>query len=238
MSIPKKDLTPFSTILKELREQKNLTQEQLAKILKTSKQSIWNYEANHREPNIEMLISIANHFNVSVDYLLGRSEYQNHSDKNFNAIIAEKTNIPDESLSSVIDLIEIFLELIKASTIYPLPINPPLYYESPNTLMGELKKCILFLIKTLNLNLLDVIWQHQLKSEKASGDTDFVETEKKLKSNAIESNKSYGDFSILVSNYILELKYQCNDLLESDVYSNAAEPQKLIPLILMYLNQK
>lgn len=72
-----KNLTCFSIKLKELRKERKLTQIQLAEILETSKQSIWNYEASHREPNIKMIIKIAKYFNVSADYILGNSKHKN-----------------------------------------------------------------------------------------------------------------------------------------------------------------
>ena len=70
------ELPVFCSRLKKLRENEHLTQVQLAQILNISKQSIWNYEANHREPNLETINRIADHFGVSTDYLLGRTEHK------------------------------------------------------------------------------------------------------------------------------------------------------------------
>lgn len=64
----------FGQRLKELRNEKNLTQLQLSDILDTAKSNISKYEANIIEPNINMIVSIARHFNVSTDYLLGVSD--------------------------------------------------------------------------------------------------------------------------------------------------------------------
>lgn len=63
--------TKFGERLKQLREEANLTMEQLAANLGTKKQTISRYEKNQREPEYATLIKIAQFFNVSTDYLLG-----------------------------------------------------------------------------------------------------------------------------------------------------------------------
>lgn len=58
--------------LKELRLKNGFTQNQLAKKLKVSNQTILNWENGIYEPKISQLIEIANIFDVSLDYLLER----------------------------------------------------------------------------------------------------------------------------------------------------------------------
>lgn len=60
--------------LKELREGKKETQQQLSIILNVSQTMISRYELGIAYPDIETLIAIARHYYVSVDYLLGVSE--------------------------------------------------------------------------------------------------------------------------------------------------------------------
>lgn len=67
----------FSDILKELREEKGLNQQQLANSLEVTRQTISNYENNKRVPNKEMLEIIADFFNVDMNYLYGQSEIKN-----------------------------------------------------------------------------------------------------------------------------------------------------------------
>lgn len=57
--------------LKDLRKNRNLTQEDLAKELFTNNQSISNWETGLSEPDINTLIRLAKFFNVTTDYLLG-----------------------------------------------------------------------------------------------------------------------------------------------------------------------
>ena len=60
-------------ILKELRKDKGLTQSDLAKLLKTSRQYYSDYECEKYELPLHHLIFIADLFDVSTDYILGRT---------------------------------------------------------------------------------------------------------------------------------------------------------------------
>jgi len=67
--------------LRELRKEMNLTQEELANKLNLTKANISKYETGRIEPNIETINFLAKFFNVSVDYLLGRTDVRSpHSD--------------------------------------------------------------------------------------------------------------------------------------------------------------
>lgn len=59
----------------ELREQRGWTQEELAYSLNITKSALSHYEKNHRKPDYEILIKLADKFNVSVDYLVGRTKH-------------------------------------------------------------------------------------------------------------------------------------------------------------------
>lgn len=63
--------------LKELRKAKGISQVKLAMELNTSQNTISRYETGEREPGINELIRIADYFNVSVDYLLERTDKKN-----------------------------------------------------------------------------------------------------------------------------------------------------------------
>lgn len=56
----------------ELRKNKNLRQEDIAKILCMSQSTYQHYENGRAEPNIESLKTLADYYNVSIDYLVGR----------------------------------------------------------------------------------------------------------------------------------------------------------------------
>lgn len=59
--------------LKYLRKQKNITQLKLALDLEMSQNSISRYETGEREADYATLIRFADYFNVSIDYLLERT---------------------------------------------------------------------------------------------------------------------------------------------------------------------
>ena len=60
--------------IKELRTAKSMSMAQVSKELNIPYTTYVNYEKGEREPNSEMLIRIANYFNVTVDYLIGRTD--------------------------------------------------------------------------------------------------------------------------------------------------------------------
>lgn len=63
----------FKNVLRNLREEKLLTQGELADALNLSQKTISNYEVGTRDPDNDTLIKMATFFDVSVDYLLGIS---------------------------------------------------------------------------------------------------------------------------------------------------------------------
>lgn len=68
-------MTKFGERLKALRTEENVSRQQLANTLNISLRSISYWENNQRECDFDTLIAIAEYFSVSVDYLLGRTDY-------------------------------------------------------------------------------------------------------------------------------------------------------------------
>jgi len=67
-------MSNFGERITELRKSKNLTQKEFAEILNITERAYQNYEYDSRHPNYEGLIYIADYFNVSLDYLVGRTD--------------------------------------------------------------------------------------------------------------------------------------------------------------------
>ena len=65
----------FAQRLLELRQDKNLTQTALAKAIGVSQKSIDFWEKGVNEPKLTYLIRLANYFSVSIDFLVGRTDY-------------------------------------------------------------------------------------------------------------------------------------------------------------------
>lgn len=63
-------------ILKELREEKGITQEEVSIILNTTRQTISSYENGGSEPPLNTLIKLADLYNCSLDYLTGRTKFR------------------------------------------------------------------------------------------------------------------------------------------------------------------
>lgn len=67
-------MTEFSTRLRELRLNKGLRQEQVAKHIGVTKSTISAYEKDTKQPSFEKLVKLADLYCVSTDYLLGQTD--------------------------------------------------------------------------------------------------------------------------------------------------------------------
>ena len=61
--------------LKELRNSRNLTAREVAEAVGLTRNAIINYESDTREPSLQILKKLCDFFDVSADYLIGRSDY-------------------------------------------------------------------------------------------------------------------------------------------------------------------
>ena len=67
-------MVTFGERLKLLRKRKNLSQHDMAKFLDITDNGYQKYELNKSTPHFNTLILLADFFNVSLDYLVGRSD--------------------------------------------------------------------------------------------------------------------------------------------------------------------
>lgn len=86
--------------LKALRKARNLSQQKLAEQFGLSQQSIYKYENNLAEPDIETLKKLADFFHISVDDLI-----EHHCDTSFSS----PENNPDNNTLSSSDLHHLYL---------------------------------------------------------------------------------------------------------------------------------
>lgn len=70
----------FGKRLRELRTEKDLKQNELANILELSTSTIGMYEQGRRHADLDTLKKIAEYFDVSVDYLIGRTDIKKSED--------------------------------------------------------------------------------------------------------------------------------------------------------------
>lgn len=67
-------MTTLGNKIRKLREKRGLTQTELGNLISVGKTTISNYETNYSSPDVETIKKIADYFNVSTDYLLGRGD--------------------------------------------------------------------------------------------------------------------------------------------------------------------
>lgn len=85
----------FRIRVKQLREERSLSQYDLAEKLGVAQSTIGNWEAGKREPNYAMTIKIADFFGVSLDYLVGRTDEKTEN------IIKAPAKLADVGVESV-----------------------------------------------------------------------------------------------------------------------------------------
>ena len=105
----------FGDRLRFLRKQNNITQADLAKMFSLGESTISFYESNKRTPDYEMLNKFADYFNVSVDYLLARTDVPNQATNNNekgqnNPLFDKIDSLNDESKKELEQYIE-FLKI-------------------------------------------------------------------------------------------------------------------------------
>lgn len=102
--------------IKNLREEFNMTQQELADKLGGAKSSVAMYENEDRKPSLEILIKLSEIFDCSIDYLLGKTDIRKNEKKDpldlakigFNM---DNYNPPTEKQKEQIrDLLEVILK--------------------------------------------------------------------------------------------------------------------------------
>lgn len=96
----------YALRLAELRSARGLTQQQLADLTGLTRGRLNNYEQGTREPDLVTLQSLADFFDVTTDYLLGRSDTTAEA-------AAETMNKIDQALGEDPDLLAFWLETKK-----------------------------------------------------------------------------------------------------------------------------
>lgn len=102
----------FCDIFRELRIEKKLSQESIAKELDVSQSLINNWETNRSTPAPEMLEYIADYFNTSTDYLIGRTNdrrFYAPDDKNkkiVNLLYDKVKNLSEDKQQMILNLTE------------------------------------------------------------------------------------------------------------------------------------
>ncbi len=116
----------FRIRLKELREQKGLSQDAFSKDIGVSQSTVGNWESGTRQPKMAVLEKIARYFDVSTDYLLGRSDESvlPQSDPTWiNVLGRVAAGIPIEAIEEVIDREQITEAMARSGSYIGLQIH-------------------------------------------------------------------------------------------------------------------
>lgn len=97
-------MNKFSDMLRLLRKQRNITQDQLAKDMDLSKSSISMYENGQRLPSFEVLEAFADYFHVSLSVMNGEPENGAHR---IPVVGSVRAGIPTEAVEDIVDWEEI-----------------------------------------------------------------------------------------------------------------------------------
>lgn len=106
----------FSVRIAAVRKQMGLSQEEFSELVNMSRRTVAAWESGDRTPSFSTLSDVADTLNVSVDYLLGRTNEQNKKQpavqdgELLDNIITRLRDLPDPALSRV----SIFLEGLQA----------------------------------------------------------------------------------------------------------------------------
>ena len=111
----------FSKRLISLRKEKKLTQEQIAKIFQISRSGWSGYEIEGKEPSYESLCEIADFFDVTVEYLLGRSDDRKPKTEivflKDNKFKAKYDTLPETLKETVSDTYDSFYSLLEKAVL-------------------------------------------------------------------------------------------------------------------------
>lgn len=109
----------FGGILKNLRLEKEINQSELGEIIGISPSTVGMYERDQRFPDKDILSKIADYFEVSVDYLLGRTDERNikkekpRLDPSIKTIAAHRIGDIEDLDDDAIEKINEYIEFIR-----------------------------------------------------------------------------------------------------------------------------
>lgn len=120
----------FGNILKKIRIENNLTQEELAKKTTTSRSNIANYENDKNMPSIDILEKLSKIFGCSIDYLLGKTTENSISISDkiymcpvYGQIPAGEPNWAEECIEGRLPLDPNLMNIVDPEECYFLRVN-------------------------------------------------------------------------------------------------------------------
>ena len=99
-----------------IRKRKKLSQSALGKMANTSGDLIGRYERDEVKPSIEVIIRLADALNVSIDYLVGKTDFE--IDKSISDRMSAITKLAEKDKDYIFNLIDILLRDFNAKQAY------------------------------------------------------------------------------------------------------------------------
>lgn len=140
-------------VLKKLRLDKNISQQKLANILGVSRSTIAMWEIGGSQPDNTSLSQLADYFGVSVDYLLGRNNYEDNYPRQpeptngvwIPVLGKVQAGIPIEAVEEIIDYEEISKSMAEQGDYFALQIKgdsmEPQLYENDVAIVKQQNDC-------------------------------------------------------------------------------------------------
>lgn len=109
--------------LRTVREQRNLSQKDVAKYLGISPQAYGYYERGERSPGAGNLRKLANFFDVPVDFLLDRELIKNEPNRLIPLLGTVPAGTPAEAIEDVEEYIDIYPRFVKHGELFALRVQ-------------------------------------------------------------------------------------------------------------------
>ena len=106
----------FSERLTEFRKKNGLSQEDLAKKIGVHMNVVGRYERGEASPSLETSVNIANTLNISLDFLVGRTDTL--TDQNILGTVLTIQNLPEQDKEKILFTLNALLRDAKARTAY------------------------------------------------------------------------------------------------------------------------
>lgn len=164
----------FEEKLYLLREEKKISQNELAEILDVSRQSISKWEVGRAKPDTNHLILISQYFNVSLDYLvnddINDKNEKIHIRKNVINIEESKT-VKKHKKGRIYGIIFVILGIA-------MLIGGNVFHSSIGASIGFISIGIVFMMLIIYTQIRDLVHQAKNKKERSEGEKKLAEDKK------------------------------------------------------------
>ena len=109
--------TPFAEAFSRLRKDRNISQRQAAEDMKVSQALLSHYENGIREPRLEFVVRACQYYNVSADYLLGRTDTKDNPMMAAGAVAGDyPVSVRDsDNIKNLINAVTVLYEIFESA---------------------------------------------------------------------------------------------------------------------------